>query len=656
MTDLLLGVTRSTDNAMNSIFSSLSFSKKLLMITLVPLGGLVGFLTLTVLDHLSETRQIEREVQSVAELSQLSAHLANNIHEWQKERGRSAGYIGSGGKNFVTEIQQQYRSTDSLTNRLEQVVDQYDFSKYGGSFQARVERGRDLIEQTEKWRRKVIALETSAAEAVAYYTSLINNYLDLIESVSHLTEQSEITLLIIAYVDFLRAKENMGIERAVLSNAFGSGAFKDDFFVRYCTVIANQKTYLSAFRALGRPEHVAFYERTVRGNAVDQVAAWRRVAFEKALEGGFGVDPDDWFDRITQKIDLMKQVEDQISDSIIASASSIRAANKARFAWLVSLSTSVIAITLLLSFLLAKATTRTLVNAVKTLQSSSRETLSAADQVAEASSQMAREAHNHSNHLNKTSDRLEELTESTTGNTKLAEDANQITEDARNTAECCLQEMDALRAAMTDIQSSGDEISAIIKTIDEIAFQTNILALNAAVEAARAGDSGVGFAVVADEVRILAQRCAQAASETAQKIEDSIQRSSRGSGISDTAGASLEQIVGKVRDVDDVVSKIAAASEQQLGNITSIQSAAKTQENSLARSSSSTEETSTAARQLQHSVSSMQACIADLARQAGKETESMTLDLEPAPDRLASASSGFKTEEAGLKVASRHWN
>src|SRR3990172_8534028 len=89
---------------------------------------------------------------------------------------------------------------------------------------------------------------------------------------------------------------------------------------------------------------------------------------------------------------------------------------------------------------------------------------------------------------------------------------------------------DEMRTAMNSIKAASDDVSKIIRTIDEVAFQTNILALNAAVEAARAGEAGLGFAVVADEVRNLAQRSAQAARETAVKIEEAIQKSEHGVG------------------------------------------------------------------------------------------------------------------------------
>ena len=134
-------------------------------------------------------------------------------------------------------------------------------------------------------------------------------------------------------------------------------------------------------------------------------------------------------------------------------------------------------------------------------------------------------------------------------------------------------EMQAMSSAMNDIKSSSDDIAKIIKTIDEIAFQTNILALNAAVEAARAGEAGAGFAVVADEVRNLAQRCAQAAKETASKIEDSVQKSTNGVEISAKVAISLQEIVSKTRQVDELAGEVATTSVEQSQGIEQVNTA-----------------------------------------------------------------------------------
>jgi methyl-accepting chemotaxis protein len=122
-----------------------------------------------------------------------------------------------------------------------------------------------------------------------------------------------------------------------------------------------------------------------------------------------------------------------------------------------------------------------------------------------------------------------------------------LAKQARQAAERGADDMQAMSQAMQGIKTSSDDIAKIIKTIDEIAFQTNILALNAAVEAARAGEAGMGFAVVADEVRSLAQRSAQAAKETAAKIEGAIAKTTQGVEINVKVAQALHDIVTKAR-------------------------------------------------------------------------------------------------------------
>jgi len=155
-----------------------------------------------------------------------------------------------------------------------------------------------------------------------------------------------------------------------------------------------------------------------------------------------------------------------------------------------------------------------------------------------------------------------------------------------------------MNSAMDAIKTSSGNIAKIIKTIDEIAFQTNILALNAAVEAARAGEAGAGFAVVAEEVRALAQRSATAAKETADKIEDAINKSEHGAAISTKVAGSLNEIVDKARKVDGLVAEIAQASQEQSQGISQVLTAVGQMDKVTQGNAASAEEGAAAAEEL----------------------------------------------------------
>ncbi|HEX7652599.1 MAG TPA: methyl-accepting chemotaxis protein [Verrucomicrobiae bacterium] len=229
--------------------------------------------------------------------------------------------------------------------------------------------------------------------------------------------------------------------------------------------------------------------------------------------------------------------------------------------------------------------------------------------------------------IEETSASLEQMSSVTKRNAENAQKANELSRSARNSAEKGATDMRAMSSAMTDIKHSSDDIAKIIRTIDEIAFQTNILALNAAVEAARAGEAGMGFAVVADEVRNLAQRSAQAAKETAAKIEGAIANTARGVDISGKVSQALNEIVEKARQVDELAAEVASASQEQTQGIVQINSAVAQMDKVTQGNAASAEESAAAAQELNQQAMAMKKAVEDLLILVGQQAA----DTRPTP-------------------------
>ena len=204
------------------------------------------------------------------------------------------------------------------------------------------------------------------------------------------------------------------------------------------------------------------------------------------------------------------------------------------------------------------------------IQRSTDQVSTGANQISDGAQALAQGTTEQAASLEELSGSITEIAERTKENAATADEASKLSATIQQDAERGIQQMDGMISAVKDINDASHSIGDIIKTIDDIAFQTNILALNAAVEAARAGQHGKGFAVVAEEVRNLASKSAQAAKDTSEIIQDTIEKSDLGSRIAGETAQSLHEIGTGISESNRLVAEIATASEEQSQNISQI--------------------------------------------------------------------------------------
>jgi methyl-accepting chemotaxis protein len=329
-----------------------------------------------------------------------------------------------------------------------------------------------------------------------------------------------------------------------------------------------------------------------------------------------------------------------------------------------------VVIGLLVAWLIGRGIVKVLVKTTADLSEGAEQVAAASGAISCASHSLAEGATEQAASLEQTSSSLEEMASITQSNAENSLFAQNLVQEARQASESCSADMGGMNAAMLDIKASSDNISKIIRTIDEIAFQTNILALNAAVEAARAGEAGLGFAVVADEVRNLASRSAQAAKETAEKIEQSIAKSMAGVEYTNKVTTGLTGITDKVRQVDDIFSEIAEASKEQSNGISEINRAIAQMSTVTQNNAAAAEESASASEELRAQASSLQDFIAGLEHlvkgskaasapkeemrfEGGSPSPSSSRPSQPAQREVKDSHALFRAERLSLRGGSQ---
>ncbi len=264
------------------------------------------------------------------------------------------------------------------------------------------------------------------------------------------------------------------------------------------------------------------------------------------------------------------------------------------------------------ALLITQSITKPINRIIADLNDGADQVSSASSQVSSASQSLAEGASEQAASIEETSSSLEEMSAMTKGNAENATQANNLMTDANQIVEDANNAMKELTHSMADISSASQETSKIVKTIDEIAFQTNLLALNAAVEAARAGEAGAGFAVVAEEVRNLAMRAAEAAKNTANLIETTVNKVGDGSELVDRTNDAFSQVAESAAKVGELVREIAAASSEQSEGIDQVNKAVSQMDQVTQQNAANAEESASASEELNAQADQMKGMVDEL--------------------------------------------
>jgi len=289
----------------------MKISRKLFILITIPLLVILALAGISTI----ERSKTVKEASQLGELINLSTTISAFVHEMQKERGATGVFMGSDGQKFSSEVTQQRKVTDTKLNDLNKFLGSFDPKPYGEDFTKELQEAIKIKDQLSAHRENVSNQQIEDSIGISYYTHHNEKMLSVMSYISKISPNADLAKSVNAYVLFMNAKEKTGIERALMSNVFASDSFSSGEYQKFISLIAQQDTYLSLFQNAETNDKVlSLLEQHLSNQVIEDVKQMREKAFNTTEN--FKVDSENWYTQMTTKINLFKEVEDAIAESL----------------------------------------------------------------------------------------------------------------------------------------------------------------------------------------------------------------------------------------------------------------------------------------------------------------------------------------------------